>query len=181
MRKGDWIQTYMGIHMYPFDPIADEICIEDIAHSLSLICRYGGHCEQFYSVAEHSVLCSQYCNEKLRFPALMHDASEAYIADICRPVKRSMPQYQEIERMLMTAIGEKFHIAYEDFDAVKEIDDIILATEAVQVFRGGICSWTWNPEKTALPIKLMFLSPKDAEKIFLDRFKQLQYEKGDGK
>ena len=59
-RKGDWMQTYTGRQFWPIDPRANEVHIEDIAHALSMMCRYNGHCRTFYSVAEHSVLVSQH-------------------------------------------------------------------------------------------------------------------------
>lgn len=59
-RRGDWIQTFTGRRFWPLDPRPEDVCIEDIAHALSLKCRFGGHCTRFYSVAEHSVHVSNY-------------------------------------------------------------------------------------------------------------------------
>src|SRR5271165_7548492 len=87
-RKGDWIQTYTGRVMYPLDPRPEEINIIDIAHALSNLCRFTGHVRTFYSVAEHSVRVSQHCDPKDALWGLLHDASEAYLADMSRPMKR---------------------------------------------------------------------------------------------
>jgi len=117
-RKGDWIQTFpCGIQFWTLDPRPEEVRLADIAHALSLQCRYGGHCREHYSVAEHSVRVSEalvigdnlrgatmlvwkyiwdsepskhQIDAALRLAALMHDASEAYFMDFPRPVKREL-------------------------------------------------------------------------------------------
>src|SRR5690606_29748913 len=96
-RKGDWMQTFTGRRFWPLDPRPDEICIEDIAHALSMQCRYAGHCLSFYSVAEHSVLLSQHVAEPFRRWALLHDASEAYLVDVPRPIKGDLSNYRAVE------------------------------------------------------------------------------------
>src|SRR5262245_27549306 len=101
-RIGDWMQTISGRKFWPLDPRPEEVCIEDIGHALSLVCRFGGHCHTFYSVAEHSVRVSllaedmakssaHWTDENIRMIALsglLHDAAEAYIGDMVRPLKR---------------------------------------------------------------------------------------------
>src|SRR5258708_302056 len=89
-RRGNWMQTYTGRAYWPADPRAEDVCIEDIAHALSLLCRYTGHCKRFYSVAEHSILISQVVPPEYAFFGLMHDAQEAYINDLARPIKPSV-------------------------------------------------------------------------------------------
>src|SRR5438128_12538670 len=84
--RGDWMQTYTGRAFYPLDPRLDDICIEDIAHALSMLCRYGGQCQEFYSVAEHSVLMSYAVNPQHALWALLHDATESYMGDLIRPL-----------------------------------------------------------------------------------------------
>ncbi|MBU1891206.1 phosphohydrolase [Patescibacteria group bacterium] len=99
-RKGDWFVTYTGKQFWPFDARVDDICIEDIAHSLALQTRWNGHCSTFYSIADHSVACADIAYDQYRIIsraestkdiwrwALMHDAAEAYIGDIVSPIKR---------------------------------------------------------------------------------------------
>src|SRR5579885_2784587 len=93
MRHGDWIQTYCGVAFYPLDPRPEEILIEDIAHALSMLCRFTGHVKRFYSVAQHCVYVSHRCDPKDALWGLLHDAAEAYLNDISRPVKslRELP------------------------------------------------------------------------------------------
>ena len=69
-RKGGWIQTYTGRQFWPMDPRSHEVFIEDIAHSLSMMCRYAGHCERFYSVAEHSILLARHVSYENKLAAL---------------------------------------------------------------------------------------------------------------
>ena len=96
--KTDWIQTYTGKKFFPLKPNPADICIEDIAHSLSMQCRFAGHSKQFYSVAQH---CNAMVNcwfphpeqRELAKYALLHDASEAYLTDIPRPLKH-LPEFQ---------------------------------------------------------------------------------------
>ena len=55
----DCITTYTGRHFDPLHPEEALICIEDIAHALSLICRGNGHVKSFFSVGQHCILCAR--------------------------------------------------------------------------------------------------------------------------
>ncbi|WP_077791660.1 YfbR-like 5'-deoxynucleotidase [Escherichia coli] len=91
-----FIKTFSGKHFY-YDKInKDDIVINDIAVSLSNICRFAGHLSHFYSVAQHAVLCSQLVPQEFAFEALMHDATEAYCQDIPAPLKRLLPDYKRM-------------------------------------------------------------------------------------
>src|SRR4051794_15527189 len=92
-RRGGWITTFSRRQFWPLDPHSDEIHIEDIAHSLSQQCRFGGHSRSFYSVAQHSCLVSALCKANDALWGLLHDASEAYLGDIPRPLK-SLPEFE---------------------------------------------------------------------------------------
>ena len=116
--------------MNVFEPTMDMICIEDIAHALSYQCRFGGHLPKFYSVAQHSLNCSYLMdNKELKLAALLHDASEAYLLDIPRPIKQSLSNYKEIEDGLMKLIAEKFGFEYPLHSEVKKIDELMLQLE----------------------------------------------------
>src|SRR5665811_1025646 len=89
------IRTFTGIYMNVFEPTPEMISIEDIAHALTMQCRFGGHLPDFYSVAQHSLNCSYLIdNPKLKLTALLHDASEAYLLDIPRPIKNNLNNYK---------------------------------------------------------------------------------------
>jgi hypothetical protein len=111
------------------------IDLQDIAGALSKLCRFGGHCRQFYSVAEHSTLTAELMSQHrlsdltlLRW-ALLHDASEAYVVDIPRPAKRHLSEYLKIEEAIQRAVAERFGLPWPMPHEVHEVDNAILALE----------------------------------------------------
>lgn len=107
------IHTFTGKQIDPCHPAPEALCVADIAHALSLVCRAGGHFPQFYSVCQHSVACAgeakaRGMSQRVQLLCLLHDASEAYLADITRPVKAQLPQYFTYEVRLQTMIYETF-------------------------------------------------------------------------
>lgn len=142
----DFIITFSKQKFSPLKAKAEEIDIIDIAHALSLMCRANGHIKHFYSVAQHCLNCfreaeARGLSEKIRLACLLHDASEAYISDITRPIKRSLPQYLEFEEALQNQIYDKFgltHLTEEDFVQVKEIDDCLLYYELLELMNEEI-------------------------------------------
>jgi hypothetical protein len=171
-RLGNWLQTRKGIAYWPLDPLPEEVHIEDIAHSLAQQCRFGGHCERFYSVAEHSVLVSYMVPTQHAFAALMHDATEAYVCDLPRPLKRSIRQYEEIEACNWVAIARKFRLAVELPAEVKAADNQILWSEREQLM--SECSLLWGmPDDTGERIHIAGWIPNLARSMFLNRFKEL--------
>ena len=131
------IQTYTGIMIDPLNPKAEEIVIEDVAHALSLLCRANGHFPQFYSVGQHSINCMKEAkarglSQRVQLACLTHDASEAYLSDVTRPVKVRLPQYKEIEAPLQELIWEKWlgaPLDEREWKAVRAIDDDMLTYE----------------------------------------------------
>jgi len=128
--KPTWFESNSGKRIYPTSPVAENICIEDIAHALSHCCRFAGHCREFYSVAAHSVLVYQLvlehteCKHTLA-AALTHDASEAYIHDITRPLKQQMAWYKKLETRWESVIMEKLGIdaCVVDWALIKDADN----------------------------------------------------------
>lgn len=129
---GGWIATYSGGKITPLDPDPDDIAIADVAHALALQCRFTGHVRKFYSVAQHSVLASTLVPEGFELDALLHDASEAYLADIARPIKNQPgfgEVYHEAEARLEKAVAEHFGTRYPIPEEVKIADNLMLWAE----------------------------------------------------
>lgn len=179
--EGAWIQTYTG---YPFPilhPSASDIDIEDIAHALSNLCRFAGHTREFYSVAQHSVLVSHNLPVEHRLTGLLHDAPEAYIVDIPRPLKHSgmVEGYKTIEDRVWAAIAERFSLS-EDMDpSVKQADVRALFTEQRDLM--GRPPKPWKDMVIPYPEIIVPLPPKDAKAQFLIRYYQLQMERYEAK
>jgi hypothetical protein len=124
-----WIQTYTGKHFDIFNPRIEDICIEDIAHGLSLQCRFNGHCNKFYSIAEHCIRMACWDLPGDPKQRLFHDAAEAYIGDIPSPIKQNLSEFEKIEENLLEIIFKKFKIQLYNKDIIKKADLIMLATE----------------------------------------------------
>src|ERR1044071_8576361 len=103
-----YIRTFMGQKFWPLAPRPEDILIEDIAHALSNVCRWGGQCSSFYSVAQHSVFVSDLLSPDAALCGLLHDSGEAFLLDIPKPVKRQLSGYEEAEHKLMGIIAAKF-------------------------------------------------------------------------
>ena len=191
-RIGDWIQTYSLKQFWPLDPRPEDVCIEDIAHALSMMCRFTGHVHHFYSVAEHSVrvsieaerLARQGYLERSEAPwetyvatvarwGLLHDASEAYLVDVARPVKRlpEMAAYVRAEYAVQMAICRHFGIGEIEPGEVKVADRALCYTEARDLFPGVHPAWKWQAEP--LPERIEPLTPYAAKALFLARFAEV--------
>lgn len=173
-RKGGWIQTYTGRQFWPMDPCPEEVIIQDIAHSLSMMCRYAGHCERFYSVAEHSVLLARHVSPANKLAALLHDSSEAYLVDVPRPVKPFLAGYREAESLVMEAVCTRFGLPIEFPQEVHDADKAILTDEMRQNMKPAAVAW--ESEAEPLGVKLQYWSPEEAELEFMTEFKWLMRE-----
>jgi hypothetical protein len=169
--KGDWIQTYKGKKFYPLDPRPEDICIEDIAHALANTCRYNGHSRVFYSVAEHCVRMSEANLSGSPQWFLMHDAAEAYISDVPRPIKPMLKEFKDIENHIMTVVALKFKLEYPDYFAIRYADNVMLATEKRDLL---LPYPQWGIElPEPLPIQINPWPSEMAERLFLKRAKEL--------
>lgn len=168
-----WIQTYSGRRFTPTNPNPDAVVIQDIAHALSMLCRFGGHSSKFYSVAQHCVLVSHICDFEDAFWGLMHDASEAYLVDLPRPIKHSgkLDVYIEYENKVQLAICKRFSLPEKEPASVKRADKILLATEARDLLVNLRSDWTLK--ETPLPFKINPLGPREAKDLFMKRFFEL--------
>ncbi len=167
-RKGNWMQTYTGKQFWPIDPRADEIDIIDIAHSLSMQCRYNGHTRVFYSVAEHCCHLYDLAPAEHKLWALLHDASEAYLTDIPRPLKPFLAEYKAYERAVMLAVCEAFDLDSEEPDIIKELDIRILGDEKAALMVDGP---PWHHVGEPLGAQLRGWKPERACHEFLIRFR----------
>ena len=165
-----WIQTFTGKKFDPVEANADLIDIRDIAHSLSLQCRFNGHCRTFYSVAEHCVRVSKILAGSNALWGLLHDSAEAYVSDLPRPVKARLPRFVEIEDALLKKIITHFHLPWPMPAEVCAADDQLLATEARDLMNDQLAPWT---AQAPLADTIIPLSPQQAEQSFLERFASL--------
>jgi hypothetical protein len=178
-RRGDWIQTYSGRQVFPLDPMLNDYQLIDIAAALSKLTRYNGHCLRFYSVAEHCVLLARHYRDHgsgariggaggdLRTcrTLLMHDASEAYLIDVPRPIKGSLEGYKAIEHELMLAIAARFDFDWPAPGLVHRLDNAILNDEMAQVMAPPPTPWRHGGE--ALGVQLQLWSPDQAFAEFM--------------
>jgi hypothetical protein len=171
--RGDWMQTFTGRAFYPMAPHADEVDPVDIAHALGLICRYGGHVKRFMSVAEHCVLMSQAVAPENALWALLHDATEAYVGDMVRPLKHAMPAYREAEDRLMLVICDRFGLSYDCPAEVKAADNRILRDERAALMAPSPLPWKSIEDVAPLGVRVEGWAPAVAEERYLSRLTEL--------
>ena len=166
------IATFTGELFTPLRPDVARIRIEDIAHALANSCRFTGHVREFYSVAQHSFLCSTIVSEENALTALLHDASEAYLSDLARPIKYQPglgDAYKECEARLEEAIAEKFGLPYPWPDEVKWADRVLLVSEQRDLMPNVLRA----DGADYLDFEIAPLIPRKAEHVFLERFREL--------
>lgn len=181
---GPSMLTFTGRPFWPESPRVEDVHIEDIAHALSMICRFGGHTRVFYSVAQHSVLVAQALGVEgfsalEQLAGLLHDASEAYLGDVVWPVKHTaaMRGYHDLEARCEAVVADAFGLPHPLPSIVKHFDLVLLATEKRDL--------TCSPEASVLleaagradaiaiqprPYKIRGWAPHEAEAAFLDLF-----------
>lgn len=178
-----WIQTVSGRQFWPLEPKADDVDIGDIAHALSMKCRYSGHTQKFYSVAEHSVHIS---NALLRdgwspttaLWGLLHDAAEAYLPDIARPIKAAMPGFAaiefDVEMAVISAVFPKvpgWDFSFVRCDVVKQYDTRILVDEKAAMMPHTPADWGLT--EPALGVQIVGWCPTEAKVRFLRAYENL--------
>lgn len=146
-----WILTRSGIKFDLAKPTADMVHTADIAHSLSMQCRFNGHTNRFYSVAQHCCLVADLVPLEHQLSALLHDATEAYVGDLVRPLKEGMREfyeahnlvslYDQVEQTVWLAICDRFAIDPILPDCVKRADLVALATEKRDLMPYHLESW----------------------------------------
>lgn len=170
------MQTYTGLAFYPLEPDVADVDPADIAHALSMTCRYGGHVSVFYSVAEHCVLMSEAVDPTFALWALIHDAAEAYISDLIRPIKHSLPAYRAIDDRLTAVIAQRFGLYGEIPEAVVEADLRILRDERDALMSTPPLPWDSIEKVPALGVPIHGWNPAEAERAYALRLEGLTGE-----
>ncbi len=173
----NWMRTYTGARVHILNPEPREIRIKDIAHALAHLCRFCGHVPEFYSVAQHSVLVADLLADigwpDLAFCGLMHDAAEAYLHDLHRPLKLCLPEYADLEKRMMATICLKFGLPITMHPVVKRADNIALATEFRDLYAESIEDCAGWAGETPADTKIQPVCPEVAEAMFMARFRKL--------
>ncbi len=172
MKTEPWFFTYSGIKFDLLNPTQDMIDIEDIAHALSMQCRWNGHCKYFYSLAEHSYHTSYLVPEKLALHALLHDAAEAYCGDLITPLKDQLPNFKKIEHKILHLIFDCFGVqnSPEDKMQIKFADGRMIPTEAYQIIPNSE-SYEWLKDfPPRAQIDLEMWNPIISKGMFMNRF-----------
>jgi hypothetical protein len=178
------LQTVSGRWVNPFDPDPAQLDAGDIARALANLCRFGGHCRSFYSVAQHSVIVSELVEQRGgdaedAFAALMHDATEAYLGDMPHPIKHRSPlgaAFKAAEEHLEQAIRDRFDIK-PDIPEIKRVDRALLATER-RAFSGEDWHWPELEGVEPLDLELTAWPPDEAARRFAERYAALDARRG---
>ncbi len=169
------LQTFTGQRVNLLDANPDTINIQDIAHALSNQCRYNGHCRVFYSVAQHCVIVSKIVPREVALEGLMHDAAEAYLGDMVRPLKMTDgigELYRAAEANLEQVIARKFNLSFPWPAQIKHADNVVLFTEKRDIVVDK-AAWSGEENFTPLRTSIMPMLPSYAEAAFMMRFWEL--------
>jgi len=169
-----WINTLSGQHFSFNDIDPDTISIEDIAGALSNLCRFTGHVQDFYSVAQHSVYVSRLVPPEMALEALLHDAAEAYCGDVSSPLKALLHEYQGIEYLIDMTIRFKFGLPETMSAQVKRADLIMLATERRDFDMDDGTPWPVVEGIEPVDFMIYPLTPRQARVQFIQRFNELK-------
>lgn len=170
----DCIRTYTGKYVNVFNPDPETICIEDIAHALSNLCRFGGHTPRFYSVAQHSLTCLNQArfdgitDNNVLLSILMHDAAEAYLCDLPRPIKKRITEYETIENNLMRVISDKYKFQMPEFIGFEKYDDAALKRE-----------WEWLLTHEETKLLCIPSHPTNIKEDFIESIFELRQSRWD--
>lgn len=161
------------------NPTVDMISIEDIACSLGNLCRFGGHVRRFYSVAQHSVIAAELLPPRLRLAGLLHDAAEAYVGDVIKPLKIFLGDtYRDVEAKFEKVVCEKFGISLSpaDHEQIKKVDHVLVVAEHESFQLGSMRTWHQFAASHHLDEEMFHAwLPGEAEARFLMAYSKLTY------
>jgi hypothetical protein len=173
---GNCIKVASGKYVDLLEPDPATIDIESIGAALGKLCRFGGHCPRFYSVAEHCIHAAKlalddgYMGEALR-AVFLHDAAEAYVGDMVRPLKMHISEYHEFEARIEKAIEARFNIQFEPWrDIIKKYDQEMLKTERYQMW--PLDKTEWAGMDGAYHVVLLRYYPPNEATFYFDQFAQ---------
>lgn len=146
--------------------------IEEVAHALAHICRFGGHGHRFYSVAQHAVHTSRLVAPEYAYAALMHDNAEFVIGDMVSPLASLLPDYRTLKARIERSVAARFNVPHPMPEAVKKADLVMLRTEQKQIMKNGD-SWAVLANVPSHPVNLPTWSPETARTTFLNRYREL--------
>ena len=165
----NWILTHTGKRFDLFEPDVDMIDPRDIAHSLAHLCRFNGHTREFYSVAQHSCLVADLVPTEHKLAALLHDATEAYLGDMTRPLKEWMPYYRGFEDVIWGRVCERFGLEIDLPASVRQADLIALATERRDMMPPDPAIWDCLVGIEPAPERIRPWSPTEARLTYHQR------------
>lgn len=168
-----YVSTFLGNRFYPLEPCIDCVDIEDIAHGLAYQCRFNGQTQEFYSVAQHSLIVASLVPTDLRLAALLHDAAEAYLGDMVKPLKVLLPAFAAIEDQVTAIIADTFEIDFSDYGPIKRADLIALATEKRDLMPHSAERWSYLDGIRPLAQPIVPMQPGEAKRAFLREFARL--------
>ena len=169
-----YVSTVSGNRFYPLEPRIDRVAIEDIAHGLAYQCRFNGQTQAFYSVAQHSLVVASLVPTDLRLAALLHDAAEAYLGDMVKPLKVLLPEFAAIEEKVSAIIAGAFGIDFSDYGPIKRADLIALATEKRDLMPHSVERWAYLDDIRPLPGTIVPMDPAQGKQAFLLEFTRLR-------
>lgn len=179
MSGNPWNQTFSGLAFDLVAPEASMVSIKDIAQSLANQCRFNGHTVRFYSVAEHCLYVSRAVPRPFALQALLHDAAEAYVGDMVRPLKSLLVEFKAVEQRVWLAVCARFNLPSALPYDVQIADQRMLATEREYLLLPG--SRDWGTMLEVFPLheigldspRQFGLPPREAHRRFLERFAEL--------
>lgn len=171
-RKGYWVQTFTGRAVWPLDPRPEEIFIEDVAHHLSMLCRFAGAGQRFLSIAEHCCNVATRTSDENKLEALLHDGPEYVLSDVLSPVKRSLTEYKVLEDLQARAFATRFGLKYPWPAEVHELDLRELIAERDQNMKRSPRPPHdgWPDHLEPLDVEMQYWPPEVAEARFLEAF-----------